>query len=141
MRGTIRRRSFHSIGGLANNRLNTASYVQAIMTDYLRICQQKLACSFRTELIWKKAESRSTDSRSGDHLTLQSSSIGRLCIPVVIEQRSIGIEFQTSLTCSSRMGRPTESSIRRHQTDHTWVAKSEERRVGKECRSRWSPYH
>src|SRR3989475_7771073 len=28
---------------------------------------------------------------------------------------------------------------RRHH-DHT-VARSEERRVGKECRSRWSPYH
>ena len=24
---------------------------------------------------------------------------------------------------------------------HTDVARSEERRVGKECRSRWSPYH
>src|SRR3712207_9032327 len=23
----------------------------------------------------------------------------------------------------------------------TWVTRSEERRVGKECRSRWSPYH
>ena len=22
-----------------------------------------------------------------------------------------------------------------------WFARSEERRVGKECRSRWSPYH
>ena len=22
-----------------------------------------------------------------------------------------------------------------------WAARSEERRVGKECRSRWSPYH
>ena len=22
-----------------------------------------------------------------------------------------------------------------------WVLRSEERRVGKECRSRWSPYH
>src|SRR5256884_9811588 len=22
-----------------------------------------------------------------------------------------------------------------------WIARSEERRVGKECRSRWSPYH
>ena len=30
-------------------------------------------------------------------------------------------------------------------TDHCpyvlWVGRSEERRVGKECRSRWSPYH
>src|SRR3712207_9194468 len=24
---------------------------------------------------------------------------------------------------------------------HAWDARSEERRVGKECRSRWSPYH
>ena len=23
----------------------------------------------------------------------------------------------------------------------TWLTRSEERRVGKECRSRWSPYH
>ena len=28
------------------------------------------------------------------------------------------------------------------QDDETWDAdRSEERRVGKECRSRWSPYH
>src|SRR2546430_9114569 len=25
--------------------------------------------------------------------------------------------------------------------DPDWIARSEERRVGKECRSRWSPYH
>ena len=25
--------------------------------------------------------------------------------------------------------------------DESWVLRSEERRVGKECRSRWSPYH
>ena len=24
---------------------------------------------------------------------------------------------------------------------HCWFIRSEERRVGKECRSRWSPYH
>ena len=32
----------------------------------------------------------------------------------------------------------------RHRTSHVWIARkrrSEERRVGKECRSRWSPYH
>src|SRR5204863_3426823 len=28
-----------------------------------------------------------------------------------------------------------------HQPLVDWVARSEERRVGKECRSRWSPYH
>ena len=25
--------------------------------------------------------------------------------------------------------------------NHTYISRSEERRVGKECRSRWSPYH
>ena len=25
--------------------------------------------------------------------------------------------------------------------DYTYMIRSEERRVGKECRSRWSPYH
>src|SRR5574337_1481544 len=28
----------------------------------------------------------------------------------------------------------------RHEVRH-WLSRSEERRVGKECRSRWSPYH
>src|SRR3712207_7271545 len=28
-----------------------------------------------------------------------------------------------------------------HRVTGTWSRRSEERRVGKECRSRWSPYH
>ena len=28
-----------------------------------------------------------------------------------------------------------------HSYKKDWVKRSEERRVGKECRSRWSPYH
>ena len=28
-----------------------------------------------------------------------------------------------------------------NKSDVSFVARSEERRVGKECRSRWSPYH
>ena len=29
----------------------------------------------------------------------------------------------------------------KHQLDQVLTNRSEERRVGKECRSRWSPYH
>ena len=29
----------------------------------------------------------------------------------------------------------------RHAVTWEWIKRSEERRVGKECRSRWSPYH
>ena len=28
-----------------------------------------------------------------------------------------------------------------HKVNGYWQTRSEERRVGKECRSRWSPYH
>mgnify|MGYP002527881858 CR=1 FL=1 len=34
----------------------------------------------------------------------------------------------------------TEAWIGEHITER-WETRSEERRVGKECRSRWSPYH
>ena len=36
-------------------------------------------------------------------------------------------------TDAESAGRPAAASC--------WAARSEERRVGKECRSRWSPYH
>src|SRR5439155_11225664 len=36
---------------------------------------------------------------------------------------------------------PPLQSIVRHPTGRDYHLRSEERRVGKECRSRWSPYH
>src|SRR5438105_13423595 len=38
-----------------------------------------------------------------------------------------------------RTRRTTRTTGRRRRAARTW--RSEERRVGKECRSRWSPYH
>ena len=35
----------------------------------------------------------------------------------------------------------TLTNIQVHAHTHTHIHRSEERRVGKECRSRWSPYH
>src|SRR2546430_13867229 len=53
--------------------------------------------------------------------------------PIVEISQNVGmaIEAATFLGCSP---------IRRLVEDWT-VERSEERRVGKECRSRWSPYH
>ena len=34
-----------------------------------------------------------------------------------------------------------EVGVRKADANETRVVRSEERRVGKECRSRWSPYH
>src|SRR5260221_656140 len=47
-------------------------------------------------------------------------------------------------TCSSRSrrestGPPREAKAKSGRA--VWTSRSEERRVGKECRSRWSPYH
>ena len=35
----------------------------------------------------------------------------------------------------------TDDELLRQQLESEWNLRSEERRVGKECRSRWSPYH
>ena len=34
-----------------------------------------------------------------------------------------------------------QKTVERYESDNGPIERSEERRVGKECRSRWSPYH
>src|SRR3712207_9441362 len=47
-----------------------------------------------------------------------------------------------SLMSSHRSAEPLEKGILRQKHGlHAFKDRSEERRVGKECRSRWSPYH
>ena len=42
----------------------------------------------------------------------------------------------------TRRGYGESNSAHKHRLAHDWnLFRSEERRVGKECRSRWSPYH
>src|SRR2546423_12221483 len=47
-----------------------------------------------------------------------------------------GLDFLGYKTLRNLLGSLGKSSVGRHDTQ-----RSEERRVGKECRSRWSPYH
>src|SRR2546427_7036965 len=42
--------------------------------------------------------------------------------------------------CPGRKRRPAGPAVR-GVGKYSWQIRSEERRVGKECRSRWSPYH
>src|ERR1035441_8883320 len=57
--------------------------------------------------------------------------------------------MQTSRRALDRLFDPTNTSVTLHTLQRAAVAigrqlrleRSEERRVGKECRSRWSPYH
>ena len=41
----------------------------------------------------------------------------------------------------NKQGKISENDYRRELSSNEIESRSEERRVGKECRSRWSPYH
>ena len=51
-----------------------------------------------------------------------------------------GIDFNTSRTDTPFYTEP-EDSLGKQMEEIRREIRSEERRVGKECRSRWSPYH
>ena len=67
--------------------------------------------------------------------------------------RVIGIDLGTTNSCVSIMdgtqpkvlenseGARTTPSMVSFDEENSRLIRSEERRVGKECRSRWSPYH
>src|SRR2546425_10173132 len=72
----------------------------------------------------------------------QTGAVGIEPSTGVIEVRSILVRFPAVEPGSLELHAPGEHS-RRHDAkgDVRAVLRSEERRVGKECRSRWSPYH
>ena len=50
-------------------------------------------------------------------------------------------QFRKELVEEAKKMRPREYIKIRGANEHNLKNRSEERRVGKECRSRWSPYH
>src|SRR2546429_8767207 len=73
-----------------------------------------------------------------------------------LELASSGVSFVLGMALQSQTSRRTEACQQRgsrpdlpygcRESDlgsaaHSWRTRSEERRVGKECRSRWSTYH
>ena len=54
---------------------------------------------------------------------------------------SISLVMPAFASQTSNTDTTTEVQEQNKQTDANGSARSEERRVGKECRSRWSPYH
>ena len=67
-------------------------------------------------------------------------------IPIASEIRKKRIDAHLSqhgLSLKAGLGGQAINRIERKETTsiHPLRARSEERRVGKECRSRWSPYH
>src|SRR5205809_8113816 len=54
--------------------------------------------------------------------------------------QTCALPISQSRTSATARG-PPEASLRCRSPFRCWIGRSEERRVGKECRSRWSPYH
>src|ERR1043166_2429667 len=79
------------------------------------------------------------------HLLIAASQVLQLSVALVPRQVSRSIQ-----TCARWSIRVRNESLRRQlrplqitarQSCAAEIERSEERRVGKECRSRWSPYH
>ena len=66
------------------------------------------------------------------------------CTPQEVAAIRLALKYKDDLTVLSTLEEATEMQEGR-SVGAVWViddiARSEERRVGKECRSRWSPYH
>ena len=64
-------------------------------------------------------------------------------IPVTlwINQKVIQLEIDLAVPSSSSMVRSISTCSVASMPSNFELTRSEERRVGKECRSRWSPYH
>ena len=65
-----------------------------------------------------------------------------MTIEEILAGESKNVEFKENLPEKSIRELIINAMIHRSYLDHgTIQVRSEERRVGKECRSRWSPYH
>ena len=72
-------------------------------------------------------------------------STGRIPLPPYIRRADDGqdrLRYQTVYAREDRLGSVAAPTAGLHFTPEILErSRSEERRVGKECRSRWSPYH
>src|SRR5256885_16770905 len=55
--------------------------------------------------------------------------------------QTCALPISRSATAAIRLSCTTRETLRRAVVEPSGLRRSEERRVGKECRSRWSPYH
>src|ERR1043165_8733512 len=82
------------------------------------------------EEIVKRLESEELPLDESLHLLEQGIALSRLC-----HKRLEDVEKKIELILADAKGQPRTEPFEESEL------RSEERRVGKECRSRWSPYH
>ena len=107
-----------------------------LLRELLKLQQQRRDFTFVSTAVLAHSESSWTSSLSLNHGTDQDIAVGDCVVSAegylvgVISE--VGLNWSTVLTA---IDTDTELGARIFRT------RSEERRVGKECRSRWSPYH
>jgi len=95
---------------------------------------------------------RTTDYFYGNSIKRAEGEYAGLCDPALrsakaAQEKALRDAVSADLGLASEYGRAwalAEGSVawaRAHEQDRLYRMRSEERRVGKECRSRWSPYH
>ena len=57
------------------------------------------------------------------------------------QKREVGVRNTAIDGNNSKLKNAVKECLEQLLEDHSLTYRSEERRVGKECRSRWSPYH
>ena len=73
-------------------------------------------------------------------------TVGAVCIAFIVKneknkQAPIERYYEKNESEEDNEKDQTGETKKENQTDSNDFTRSEERRVGKECRSRWSPYH
>src|SRR5260221_11852414 len=81
-----------------------------------------------------ESKSRSAGRERIDHSLWRRSSIGRLVMATTLERLRDDAAIAT-------VNDPRWARVVARDRSADGEFRSEERRVGKECRSRWSPYH
>ena len=69
------------------------------------------------------------------------NNITLLASPTVLRAATTTNDAIIGVRCTNTSGVSVDISVYVKNTSTNYFIRSEERRVGKECRSRWSPYH
>ena len=81
------------------------------------------------------------DLQFGDRIVTLMAALVLVLQIAMVTQRWIVIHIRIFAAQSFFLAMIAATIAWFNHAPHLYVARSEERRVGKECRSRWSPYH
>src|SRR5256885_15609921 len=92
---------------------------------------------------------RDITAQAGIHFTHNNGAFGKKYLPETMGPGCAFIDYDNDgwpdvllVNGANWPGHPgAQSTAKLYHNNHNGTFRSEERRVGKECRSRWSPYH